>query len=143
MLHIFSLSALKCSYWLNVWLFDRFGDTPGIKKGIESPSAWKSPWFMNSLLPGQRFDTDMTYEVPYKGISWCMYDTLQLRLVVSWSMQFILLGTHVPDFIQIWGLHSQYLALFWLFSCFFLHSISTLLKYLDWFSNLTDVHCII
>ncbi|XXG63615.1 hypothetical protein AAC387_Pa05g1758 [Persea americana] len=39
-----------------------FGDTPGIKKGIESPSAWKSPWFMNSLLPGQRFDTDMTYE---------------------------------------------------------------------------------
>ncbi|KAK9268679.1 hypothetical protein L1049_000439 [Liquidambar formosana] len=33
-----------------------------IKRGIESPSAWKSPWFMNSLLPGPRLDTDITIE---------------------------------------------------------------------------------
>ncbi|KAL5975931.1 hypothetical protein ACLOJK_020260 [Asimina triloba] len=37
-------------------------ETPGIKKGIESPSAWKSPWFMHSLFPGPRFDTEFTFE---------------------------------------------------------------------------------
>ncbi|XP_077210049.1 transcription factor MYB3R-1-like [Tasmannia lanceolata] len=42
--------------------FSMFSDTPGFKRGIESPSAWKSPWFMNSLLPGHRFDTDITFE---------------------------------------------------------------------------------
>jgi hypothetical protein len=30
-----------------------FADTPGIKRGLESPSAWKSPWYMNSHIPGQ------------------------------------------------------------------------------------------
>ncbi|XP_020097052.1 uncharacterized protein LOC109716141 isoform X2 [Ananas comosus] len=41
-----------------------FADTPGIKRGIESPSAWKSPWFVNSLLPvqGHRIDTDVLYQ---------------------------------------------------------------------------------
>ncbi|KAI3992646.1 hypothetical protein MKX01_007968 [Papaver californicum] len=39
-----------------------FGGTPSIKKGFESPSAWKSPWFMNSFLPGPRVDTDITIE---------------------------------------------------------------------------------
>ncbi|XP_019704522.1 transcription factor MYB3R-1 isoform X2 [Elaeis guineensis] len=39
-----------------------FADTPGIKRGIESPSAWKSPWFMNSLLPGHTINTDITFE---------------------------------------------------------------------------------
>eukprot|EP00268_Persea_americana_P046897 TRINITY_DN4850_c0_g2_i1.p1 TRINITY_DN4850_c0_g2~~TRINITY_DN4850_c0_g2_i1.p1 ORF type:complete len:1057 (-),score=244.59 TRINITY_DN4850_c0_g2_i1:960-4130(-) len=39
-----------------------FANTPSIKRGIESPSAWKSPWFMNSFLPGQRFETDTTFE---------------------------------------------------------------------------------
>ncbi|XP_068647752.1 transcription factor MYB3R-4-like isoform X2 [Aristolochia californica] len=39
-----------------------FGDTPGIKRGIESPSAWKSPWFMSPFIPGQRFDTDIGFE---------------------------------------------------------------------------------
>ncbi|XP_058074327.1 transcription factor MYB3R-1-like [Magnolia sinica] len=39
-----------------------FADTPSIKRGIESPSAWKSPWFMNSLLRGQKFDTDISFE---------------------------------------------------------------------------------
>lgn len=48
---------------LITFLGSRFGDTPGIKRGIESPSAWKSPWFMNSFLPGPRIDTDVTTEV--------------------------------------------------------------------------------
>ncbi|KAJ6797130.1 transcription factor MYB3R-1 [Iris pallida] len=39
-----------------------FADTPSIKRGIESPSAWKSPWFMNSLLPGHRIDTNISFE---------------------------------------------------------------------------------
>ncbi|OUZ99973.1 SANT/Myb domain [Macleaya cordata] len=38
------------------------GGTPAIKRGFESPSAWKSPWFMNSFLPGPRVDTDITIE---------------------------------------------------------------------------------
>ncbi|XP_020088078.1 myb-related protein 3R-1-like isoform X3 [Ananas comosus] len=37
-------------------------DTPSIKRGIESPSAWKSPWFMNSVLLAPRIETDMTYQ---------------------------------------------------------------------------------
>ncbi|KAM0933164.1 putative transcription factor MYB-HB-like family [Dioscorea sansibarensis] len=39
-----------------------FVDTPAIKRSLESPSAWKSPWFMNPLLGGQRLDTDITFE---------------------------------------------------------------------------------
>ncbi|XP_010254092.1 PREDICTED: myb-related protein 3R-1-like isoform X2 [Nelumbo nucifera] len=42
--------------------FIMFGDTPAMKRGIESPSSWKSPWFMNSFLPGPRIDTDITIE---------------------------------------------------------------------------------
>ncbi|MQL88154.1 hypothetical protein Taro_020705 [Colocasia esculenta] len=41
---------------------DLFANTPGPKRGIESPSAWKSPWFMNALLPGSRFDPDVPFE---------------------------------------------------------------------------------
>lgn len=40
----------------------RFGVTP-FKRGMESPSAWKSPWFINSFLPGPRVNTDITIEV--------------------------------------------------------------------------------
>nr|AWD93711.1 MYB transcription factor 6 [Carthamus tinctorius] len=36
------------------------GETP-LRKGLESPSAWKSPWF-SSFLPGPRVDTDITIE---------------------------------------------------------------------------------
>lgn len=36
-----------------------FGETP-FKKSLESPSAWKSPWF--SFVPGPRVDTDITIE---------------------------------------------------------------------------------
>ncbi|KAA8521795.1 hypothetical protein F0562_012468 [Nyssa sinensis] len=38
-----------------------FGGTP-FGRSIESPSAWKSPWFINSFLPGPRVDTDITIE---------------------------------------------------------------------------------
>lgn len=38
-----------------------FGGTP-FRRSIESPSAWKSPWFLNSLIPGSRFDTELTME---------------------------------------------------------------------------------
>ncbi|KAJ4957748.1 hypothetical protein NE237_024859 [Protea cynaroides] len=41
--------------------FSIFGNTPSIKRNIESPSAW-NPWFMNSFLPGPRVDTDLTIE---------------------------------------------------------------------------------
>ncbi|KAM1312992.1 hypothetical protein ACFX2F_017075 [Malus domestica] len=38
-----------------------FGGTP-FKRSIESPSAWKSPWFINSFVPGPRVDTEITIE---------------------------------------------------------------------------------
>ncbi|PIM98999.1 Transcription factor, Myb superfamily [Handroanthus impetiginosus] len=38
-----------------------FVETP-FKRSIESPSAWKSPWFINAFLPGARVDTDITIE---------------------------------------------------------------------------------
>uniref|UniRef100_A0A7N0V6Z4 Uncharacterized protein n=1 Tax=Kalanchoe fedtschenkoi TaxID=63787 RepID=A0A7N0V6Z4_KALFE len=38
-----------------------FGSTP-FKRSFESPSAWKSPWFINSFLPGPRVDTDISIE---------------------------------------------------------------------------------
>ncbi|XP_062149116.1 transcription factor MYB3R-4-like isoform X3 [Alnus glutinosa] len=40
----------------------RFDDTPGRKRRIVSPSAWKSPLFINTALPGPRFDMDLTLE---------------------------------------------------------------------------------
>ncbi|CAA0810578.1 Myb-related protein 3R-1 [Striga hermonthica] len=36
-------------------------ETP-LKRSIESPSAWRSPWFMNAFVPGPRVDTDITIE---------------------------------------------------------------------------------
>ncbi|WOG81393.1 hypothetical protein DCAR_0100540 [Daucus carota subsp. sativus] len=41
--------------------FSIFGGTP-FRRSIDSPSAWKSPWFMNSFVPGPRVDTDITIE---------------------------------------------------------------------------------
>ncbi|PSS17812.1 Myb-related protein like [Actinidia chinensis var. chinensis] len=41
--------------------FSIFGGTP-FKRSIQSPSAWKSPWFINSFVPGPRVDTDITIE---------------------------------------------------------------------------------
>ncbi|XP_042438442.1 transcription factor MYB3R-4-like isoform X4 [Zingiber officinale] len=39
-----------------------FDDTPCIKRGIESPSAWKSPLFMNSLLLGHAISSELMFE---------------------------------------------------------------------------------
>ncbi|XP_059658021.1 transcription factor MYB3R-1-like [Cornus florida] len=41
--------------------FSIFCGTP-FRRSIESPSAWKSPWFINSFVPGPRVDTDITIE---------------------------------------------------------------------------------
>ncbi|XP_078174341.1 transcription factor MYB3R-4-like [Carex rostrata] len=38
--------------YIYLWHF-RFADTPGIKRGLESPSKRKSPWYMNSHITGQ------------------------------------------------------------------------------------------
>ncbi|KAL2318215.1 hypothetical protein Fmac_032091 [Flemingia macrophylla] len=38
-----------------------FGGTP-FRKSIESPSAWKSPWFFNPFLSSPRLDTEITVE---------------------------------------------------------------------------------
>uniref|UniRef100_A0A0V0HEV3 Putative ovule protein n=1 Tax=Solanum chacoense TaxID=4108 RepID=A0A0V0HEV3_SOLCH len=32
------------------------------KRSIESPSAWKSPWFTDSLMSSPRYDTELTFE---------------------------------------------------------------------------------
>ncbi|KAL8139252.1 hypothetical protein V2J09_005273 [Rumex salicifolius] len=42
-------------------LANEFGIETNIRS-IESPSAWKSPWFLNSFIPGSRFDTELTME---------------------------------------------------------------------------------
>lgn len=39
-----------------------FGETP-FKISIESPSAWKSPWFTDPLLSSPRYEKELTYEV--------------------------------------------------------------------------------
>lgn len=41
--------------------FSIFDETPDRKRGLESPSAWKSPWFLNTFL-SPRVDTEMTLE---------------------------------------------------------------------------------
>ncbi|XP_022754569.1 transcription factor MYB3R-1-like [Durio zibethinus] len=41
--------------------YNIFGGTP-FRRSIESPSAWKSPWFINSFVPGPRNDTEITIE---------------------------------------------------------------------------------
>uniref|UniRef100_A0A7N0TA83 Uncharacterized protein n=1 Tax=Kalanchoe fedtschenkoi TaxID=63787 RepID=A0A7N0TA83_KALFE len=46
---------------MGIEIGNMFGGTP-FKISFESPSAWKSPWFMNSFLPGPRVDTDITIE---------------------------------------------------------------------------------
>lgn len=53
---------LYTGFYADCFLFDSFGGTP-FKRSIESPSAWKSPWFINSFIPGPRVDTDITIEV--------------------------------------------------------------------------------
>ncbi|KAJ8433365.1 hypothetical protein Cgig2_020445 [Carnegiea gigantea] len=38
-----------------------FGGTP-FRRSIESPSAWKSPWYFSSIVTCPRFDSDITIE---------------------------------------------------------------------------------
>lgn len=45
----------------DVGTFSLFGETP-FKRSIDSPSAWKSPWFINSFVPGPRVDTEISVE---------------------------------------------------------------------------------
>ncbi|KAK4277016.1 hypothetical protein QN277_015086 [Acacia crassicarpa] len=41
--------------------FNIFGGTP-FRRSIESPSAWKSPWFIYTFLTSPRIDTEITVE---------------------------------------------------------------------------------
>ncbi|MFQ6619160.1 hypothetical protein Gotur_000248 [Gossypium turneri] len=41
--------------------YNMFRETP-LKRSIESSSAWKSPCFINSFVPGPRIDTEITIE---------------------------------------------------------------------------------
>jgi len=60
---LFHILVLVLSLQLTVFLFDgRFGGTP-FRKGLESPSAWKSPWFFNTFLCSPRLGTEITVEV--------------------------------------------------------------------------------
>ncbi|KAG2389966.1 Transcription factor [Vigna angularis] len=43
-----------------------FGGTP-FRKGLESPSAWKSPWFFNAFLSSPRLDNELTVEKDASG----------------------------------------------------------------------------
>ncbi|XP_065025697.1 transcription factor MYB3R-1 isoform X2 [Musa acuminata AAA Group] len=59
-----SFAVEKCSSTVDddIRHLNIFVDTPGVKRGIESPSAWKSPWFVNSLLPVHGIGTDTAFE---------------------------------------------------------------------------------
>ncbi|XP_041990156.1 transcription factor MYB3R-1-like [Salvia splendens] len=39
-----------------------FVESTPYKRSMDSPSAWKSPWFINGFDPGPRVDTDITIE---------------------------------------------------------------------------------
>ncbi|KAL1557357.1 hypothetical protein AAHA92_07944 [Salvia divinorum] len=39
-----------------------FVETTPYKRTMDSPSSWKSPWFINGFVPGPRVDTDITIE---------------------------------------------------------------------------------
>ncbi|XP_062229234.1 transcription factor MYB3R-1-like isoform X2 [Phragmites australis] len=42
---------------------DILGDTPGVKRGLESPSAWKSPWYFDMHMHFQGFSPgDRTFD---------------------------------------------------------------------------------
>ena len=58
----------------------RFGETP-FKRSIESPSAWKSPWFLNSFLPGPRVDTDITIEVAKVLVFICFLSSYTVHMM--------------------------------------------------------------
>lgn len=61
-LYLLSFLATMILFLLFFGSIYRFCGTP-FRRGLESPSAWKSPFYINSLLPSPRFDTDITIEV--------------------------------------------------------------------------------
>lgn len=75
---------------------------------------------MNSFLPGQRFETDTTFEVPYKGISWCIVHMLSVQKN-DWVIHSIkLIGCTCPRIYTDLRIAFQYLALFWAVGLFLL-----------------------
>ncbi|CAN1346888.1 Transcription factor MYB3R-1 [Linum perenne] len=89
--------------------FNIFGGTP-YKRSIESPSAWKSPWFINSaFIPGQMIGMDISVEDvgyflnPGKG----SYDALTLlkqcseRTAAACANALEILGDETPQGTKI------------------------------------------
>ncbi|XP_016546938.2 LOW QUALITY PROTEIN: transcription factor MYB3R-1 [Capsicum annuum] len=61
-----------------------FGEAP-LKRSTESPSAWKSPWSLNSFLPSPRYDTELTFEdfAPFMSPGERSYDAIGLMKQLS------------------------------------------------------------
>ncbi|XP_022976640.1 transcription factor MYB3R-1-like [Cucurbita maxima] len=79
--------GLPCSSPPSICGRPEIDETP-FKKSIESPSAWMSPWFFNSFLPGPRIDTEISIEdIGYfsspKGRSFDGLDAIGLMKQVS------------------------------------------------------------
>lgn len=98
----------------------RYDDTPGIKRNIESPSAWKSPWLLiNDGFPlGKRITASAAFEVfqcdncsitakftsmitqlySKKNVIFCNFfeKSLKCRFVISQEFAY-LLGSHGND----------------------------------------------
>ncbi|PKA54451.1 Myb-related protein 3R-1 [Apostasia shenzhenica] len=58
-----------------------FANTPNLRRGLDSPSAWKSPWFMHSFAPGANlaFEDFKCFMSPIDR----SYDALSLMKQVS------------------------------------------------------------
>ncbi|KAK8523380.1 hypothetical protein V6N12_047900 [Hibiscus sabdariffa] len=90
-----------------------FTETP-LKRSLESPSAWKSPWFLNSFVPGPMIDTEITIE----DIGYLMspmdrsYDAIGLmkqlseRTAATYADALEVLGNETPESI-LKGRHSN------------------------------------
>ncbi|KAL4295595.1 hypothetical protein GQ457_12G020600 [Hibiscus cannabinus] len=93
--------------------YNIFAGTP-FKRSIESPSAWKSPWFMNSFIPGPRIDTEITIEDMGYVMSPAKrsYDAIGLMKQLSehtaaaYADAFEVLGNVTPESI-VKGRHSK------------------------------------
>ncbi|KAL4282823.1 hypothetical protein GQ457_16G001070 [Hibiscus cannabinus] len=93
--------------------YNIFAGTP-FKRSIESPSAWKSPWFINSFIPGPRISTEIRIE----DIGYIMspadrsYDAIGLmkqlseHTAASYADALEVLGNVTPESI-VKGRHSK------------------------------------